>query len=201
MKLRKISVEELRELYQRELCFDFPAEELKPLSSMERLMADGRYDPMVMEDQGESLGYALVWLDRDRRYALLDHLGVLRGKRNGGLGSELLTLLGEQYPELFGEAEAPDSGDPEEDQLRARRLGFYARNGFRQLSYECAMFGMHYRALYRGPEKDDDLILQKHRKVYQDFFSREQMQRFIQLPLKKGEPVKPAVRWQEEERT
>lgn len=124
MKLRKISVEELRELYQRELCFDFPPEELKPLSSMERLMADGRYDPMVMEDQGEALGYALVWLDCDRRYALLDHLGVLRGKRNGGLGSELLTLLGEHYPELFGEAEAPDSGDPEEDQLRARRLGF-----------------------------------------------------------------------------
>lgn len=201
MKLRKISVEELRELYQRELCFDFPPEELKPLSSMERLMADGRYDPMVMEDQGEALGYALVWLDRDRRYALLDHLGVLRGKRNGGLGSGLLTLLGEHYPELFGEAEAPDSGDPEEDQLRARRLGFYERNGFRQLSYECAMFGMHYRALYRGPEEDDDLILQKHRKVYQDFFSSQQMQRFIQLPLEKGESVKPAVCWQEEERT
>ena len=199
MNLRILSREELKTLYETELRFVFPPEELKSLASMERMMADGRYDPLVLEDGGETLGYAMMWLDRERRGALLDYLGVLRGRRNGGLGSRLLALLEERYPEIFCESEAPDAGAPGEEGLRRRRLAFYERNGFRRLGYDCAMFGVYYQALYRGPEEDDGRILEKHQRVYRDHFSAEQMERFIQLPLKEGEPVRPRLRWREEE--
>ena len=107
--------------------------------------------------------------------------------------------MGERYQQLFGEAEAPDTGDPEEDDLRRRRIGFYLRNGFRVLDYMCALFGVRFHCLYRGPELDDRKVQELHRRVYSDYFSQDHMERYIQLPLAPDEPVHPAPRWMEED--
>ena len=112
MKLNLLNKEELTNLYKDEMMFDFPRAELKPLRAMLRLMDMGQYDPLlVTDDQGVALGYAMIWLPRARNGALLEYLGVLRGKRNGGLGSQVLPLLAARYGQLFGEAEAPTSDD------------------------------------------------------------------------------------------
>ena len=88
MKLNLLNKEELTNLYKDEMMFDFPRAELKPLRAMLRLMDMGQYDPLlVTDDQGVALGYAMIWLPRARNGALLEYLGVLRGKRNGGLGA------------------------------------------------------------------------------------------------------------------
>ena len=199
MELRLLNREELTKLYRDEMTVDFPQAELKPLRAMLRLMEMGQYDPLLVQEGPEPLGYAMVWLPKDRRGALLEYFGVLRGKRNGGLGSQILELLVERYGQLFGEAEAPTSGDPAEDDLRRRRLGFYQRNGFRILDYECALFGVHFNCLYRGPETDDRKVEAMHRQVYADYFSPEHMERFIQLPLRPGEAIHPAPAWVEED--
>ena len=199
MELKLLNKEELRELFQNEMVYDFPKDELKPLSAMYRLMDLDMYDPLLVLQDGEAVGYALAWLPRDRSGALLDYFGVLRGKRNAGLGTRILHLLAERYGCIFGEVEAPVSDDPAENDLRRRRIGFYLRNGLRQLDYDCALFGVHYHCLYLGPETDDRKIEAMHRAVYSDYYSSEHFARFVQFPLLPGEQVRPAPAWIEEE--
>ncbi|HIT32964.1 MAG TPA: GNAT family N-acetyltransferase [Candidatus Enterenecus stercoripullorum] len=200
MELKLLSKQELTDLYEQEMVFDFPKAELKPLRAMLRLMDLGQYDPLLItDDQEQPLGYAMLWLPRTRQGALLEYLGVLRGKRNGGLGSQVLPLLADRYGQLFGEAEAPDSDDPAENDLRRRRIAFYERNGFRVLDYDCALFGVHFKSLYLGPQTDDRKVEALHRSVYADYFSPEHMRRYIQIPLRPGEEIHHAPEWVEED--
>ena len=199
MELKLLNKEGLTALYQNELTADFPHSELKPLRAMLRLTDMGQYEPLLVTDEGRSVGYALAWLPESREGALLEYFGVLRGLRSGGLGSKILTLLSERYGQLFGEAEAPGpEASPEENGLRRRRIAFYERNGFRVLDYECALFGVRFNCLYHGPEIDDRKVESMHRGVYASYFSPAHMERYIQLPLRPGEAVKPAPEWVEE---
>lgn len=199
MEWKRLSKEELTRLYNEEMMFDFPKEELKPLRAMLFLMDKGLYDPLLVLEDGKTVGYALVWLPADRSGGLLEYFGVLRGRRNGGIGSQILTLLAERYGQIFGEAESPDSDDPAENDLRRRRIAFYQRNGFRVLDYECALFGVHFLCLYRGPEQDDRKIEKLHRSVYAEYFSRPLMARYVQLPLRPGEKINPVPVWMEKD--
>ena len=200
MKLKLLNKCELKSLYNAEIVDDFPRAELKPLRAMLRLMDMRQYDPLLItDDDGNALGYALVWLPRVRDGGLLEYLGVLRGKRNNGLGTQALPLLLERYGQIFGEVEAPTSDDPAENELRRHRIGFYERNGFRVLDYECALFGVHFKCMYQGPETDDRKVQNLHRSVYADYFSPAHMERFIQLPLKPGEAIHPSPAWVEED--
>ena len=200
MKLKLLDKCELSSLYTEELIYDFPRAELKPLRAMHRLMDLGQYDPLLLtDDEGAPLGYALIWLPQKRDGALLEYLGVLRGKRNSGLGTQALPLLLERYGQLFGEVEAPTSDDPAENELRLHRIGFYERSGFRVLGYECALFGVHFNCMYAGPETDDCKVQQLHRSVYADYFSPAHMERYIQLPLRPGEAIHPSPAWVEED--
>lgn len=200
MKLKSLNKSELEQLYHTEIVFDFSRDELKPLRAMLRLMDMGQYDPLLItSDEGEALGYALAWLPASRSGALLEYLGVLRGKRNGGLGTQVLPLLMARYGQLFGEVEFPDADDPDENALRRRRIAFYQRNGFRLLDYECALFGVHFNCMYGGPEPDDRKIQALHRSVYADYFSPAHLERYIQLPLAPGEAIHPAPAWVEED--
>lgn len=198
MELRRLNKEELTALYKDEMRFDFPHSELKPLSAMLRLMDMGCYEPFLAMAEAEPVGYALLWLTSEPSSALLEYLGVLRGKRNQGFGTEILIQLKERYAQLFCEAEALESLDSEKMNLRYRRIAFYKRNGFRSLDYQCALFGVRFHALYCGAEKDDRKIEALHRSVYADYFSPTHMERYIQLPLHPGEKVKPAPEWIEE---
>lgn len=198
MELKLLNKEELRELFQNEMVYDFPKAELKPLSAMYRLMDLDVYDPLLVLQDGETVGYALAWLPKDRKGALLDYFGVLRGKRNAGLGTQILHLLAERYGCIFGEVEAPVSEDPAENDLRRRRIGFYLRNGLRQLDYDCALFGVHYHCLYLGPETDDRKIEAMHRAVYSDYYSPEHFARFVQFPLLPGEEIHALTDWVDE---
>lgn len=199
MKIEILGKEALSSLYNAELVYDFPKSELKPLRAMLGLMDMGKYEPLLVTEGGQPMGYAMMWLPDDRRGALLEYFGVLRGKRDRGYGSRILELLAERYGSLIAEAEAPTSDDPEENELRRRRLAFYQRNGFRVLDYECALFGVCFSCLYRGVESNDREVEKMHRGVYKDYFSAHHLERFIQLPLKKGEKILPAPEWVEED--
>lgn len=199
MELRRLNKQELETLYINEMTADFPKAELKPLRAMLRLMDLGRYDPLLAEEGGRPVGYAMLWLPPEGDGALLEYLGVLRGQRGGGIGTRMLALLGERYGALFGEAEEADSDDPAENDLRRRRIGFYERSGFRVADYECALFGVRFHCLYRGPEEDDRAVEALHRSVYASYFTPHHMERYIQLPLRPGEEIHPAPAWVEED--
>ena len=198
MELKLLNKEELARLFEEEMVIDFPKSELKPLSAMYRLMDLGLYEPLRVLQDGQPVGYALAWLPAGRQGALLDYFGVSRDKRNAGLGSAVLAMLVERYGCIFGEVEAPVDPDPEVNELRRRRIGFYLRNGLRQLDYDCALFGVHYNCLYLGPETDDRKIETMHRAVYSDYYSAEHYARFVQFPLLPGEKVNALTDWVDE---
>lgn len=204
MKLNELSPQQLAQLYRQELTSVFPPEELKPLRSMLSLMEQGRYQALGLYDGEDLVAYALIWLEPGCPFALLDYLGTMAGLRDRGLGSRMLDLLAEHYAHfrgIFGEAEAPENGDPAGEPLRRRRLAFYQRNGFRYGGYDCALFGVHYRALIRGAEDvTAEELLQVHQSIYRRHFPPALYQRFIQIPLRPGERPNPPGRWMEEEK-
>lgn len=202
MKLNELTPAQLTELYERDLVIDFPPTELKPLHIMLTLMEQQRYQALGLFEGDELLGYALFGVEPGVPLALLDYLGILRGKRSRGIGSAFLDLLADYYRDyrgIFGEAEAPDAGDPAEEDLRRRRLDFYLRNGFRYGGYDCALFGVHYQALIRG---DDDVtpeeLMAVQKLIHGRSLSTALSQRFLQIPLAPGEVPNPPGNWSEE---
>ena len=200
--LRVLTPQELAQIYQEEMTDTFPPNELKPLSSMEGMRELGRYEPLgLFDENGELEGYALFWTDEMGEYPLLDYLGVPAAKRGGGIGARLLALVGEHFARAKGiivEAEAEESGDPAERDLRRRRLGFYRRCGFAMLPYDCALFGVHYKVLLlsRGPI-DAQEAMERHRGLYQNQFAPERFARYVQFPLKEGEKIREFAPWKE----
>lgn len=168
------------------------------------LMEQGRYQALGLYDGEDLVAYALIWLEPGCPFALLDYLGTMAGLRDRGLGGRMLDLLAEHYAHfrgIFGEAEAPENGDPAGEPLRRRRLAFYQRNGFRYGGYDCALFGVNYRALIRGAEDvTAEELLQVHQSIYRRHFPPALYQRFIQIPLRPGERPNPPGRWMEEEK-
>ncbi len=198
MYLKTMSPEELRRVYETDLTEAFPPAELKPLGAMEAMRARGVYDPLCLYgESGEALGYVLLWKHEDGRYILIDYLCVPAGRRNGGLGGQLLQMTRTLYPEdtvFIIESEAP-SGSGADEMIR-RRLGFYARNGARTLHYDTALFGVHFKTLcWADPPPEEAEVLQKHQEIYQRQFDRANYDRFIQIPLGPGEQPRPVSDW------
>ena len=202
MKLKVLTADKLKVLYETELLRAFPPSELKPLRSMLTLMEQNRYEALGMFDEQGMHGYALTWLEPGIPFALLDYFGTLEGQRGTGLGSKMLSLLGEHYKDyrgIFGEAEGAFSEDDEERATQQRRLDFYYRNGFRYGGYHCALFGVHYLTLIRG---DEDVtageLLDAHQRIYKSGIPPKAYERFIQIPLLPGEDVRVPTDWKED---
>lgn len=202
MTLYTMSPEELRRVYETDLQEAFPPSELKPLFAMEELRTKGIYDPLCFVDEnGETLGYVLLWRHENGQYVLIDYLCVPSRKRNGGIGTALLSAMQAHYPPetvFLWESEAP-IGDAEQDEIILRRLGFYQCCGAKVLNYDCALFGVHFKTLCIAPERvSEQEILQKHQEIYLHHFGQTRYDQFIQIPLLPGEAPFPITDWTEE---
>ena len=79
---------------------DFPPSELKPLSMIYDAIERGIYECLGLMDGTDIVGYA--YLIRKGDDYLIDYLAVCPDRRNAGLGSEMLRLLGEYLAVLSG---------------------------------------------------------------------------------------------------
>lgn len=204
MRLRTLNKAELKAVYRTEMKRAFPPAELKPLASMEQLRVRGCYDPLGLYDGEELLAYAMLWHEPGVPFVLLDYLGTVEDRRGGGIGSDMLRRLGEHYAAdyrgIIAESEGPYSDDEEERALQQRRLGFYYRNGFRDIGYDCALFGVHYRTLLLGDEQaGTQEVLTAHQTIYRGQIPGPIYKRFVQIPLGPGERPNPATEWKERE--
>lgn len=171
MELRPMTPPEVERWYAEELAEAFPPNERKPLSDILEEMAAGGYEALGLYEDGALLGYATLWSrPAYPGYVLLDYLGVTAARRNGGLGARLLALLEERCRGralVITEAECPvPGGDPAENDLRARRIAFYERCGFRRV-YETGACGTRFQALVLGePPEDRAALMEAHRAIY-----------------------------------
>lgn len=170
MEFRAMNQQEIRDWYDREFTRTFPPNEQKPLDFILELTAIGRYSLMGLYDGPSLLGYACLQTHPDcPGYILLDYLGVTAVRRNGGLGSHILSLLERRFRGnacLIIEAESPvPGGDGEENTLRVRRIGLYERSGCRR-AYEIGACGIRCQALTLGDPGNPDALTDAHRTIY-----------------------------------
>ena len=190
MELRPI--EQVKAWYDSELCEAFPPNERKPLSAIQALMGQGRYQLWGLYEGKDLLGYATLWLEPSAPSCLLlDYLGVTATLRNRGLGGEILRLLAERCAGracILAEAECPvDGAEEAENALRLRRLAFYERCGFRP-AYEMATCGMRFRTLIAGPFPSDlSKTMQTHKAIY----GHDRID--VVIPLPPGESPPPSL--------
>ena len=183
---KRLDLDALHLVYREHLTPDFPPAERKPLSAMEKLLSAGRYEPWGLYRGEELMAYALLWRDPEGGFVLLDYLGVCRDKPRGqGIGTVMVAHLMGQYRHVSGilvEAEAEgDDASPEENGLRARRLAFYRRLGFRELGYVARIFGVRYAMLLYGDRTAEE-AMEAHQRLYHYEFSPWLYDRFIHIP-------------------
>lgn len=172
---RLLTQEEFAQLYERDMRRDFPPNELKPFSRLQKLTEEGLYEPYGLFREGKLLSYALYWKAGEDPYVMLDYFAVMPEARNAGVGSALLRDMLSRFCRngggVFGEVEIPNTGDEAVDDLRRRRLGFYARAGLRRMNYTTRIIGVPYLVLAYGPEISDEELMETHRKLYRGVFS------------------------------
>lgn len=200
-ELKVLTLPQVREIYDSELVRTFPSAELMPFHTITALMNRGNYDMQGFFIKGKLLGYAMLCVDARHDFALIDYLGIITELRNDGLGTKLLSLVKNHcrsYLGVLAEVEAPAGPVPEDGELVTRRLRFYARGGFIRLPYDMSLFGVPYEALVY-PERNVELpgrVLEAHQRLYQNQFSPQCYERYVQLPLG-SEPLRPFSPWEE----
>lgn len=148
MEWKLLNAGEIAQIYREHMVADFPPTELKPITAIHRMMAQGRYDAwgIYEADKRELIGYACLALAGERSTPLLDYLAVVPGQRNRSWGSRILDQLVRQYTGraqfLCIESEYPPSApDPV---IAARRLEFYRRAGAVQPGVDSTVYGVRY---------------------------------------------------------
>ncbi len=150
MQISLLGREQITEIYNTKMKYDFPPKELKPLQRILDAYDKNLYECYALTDDEDSsrevLGYAF-FVKMDNHY-LFDYFAVTKDKRNGGLGSTFLGLLKQKFADsdsVIGEVEDPDYAENEEDRdLQTRRLNFYLRNGYVNTGVKAIMFGVDY---------------------------------------------------------
>lgn len=153
--IKKLTDNEIIQIYSTHSLRHFPENELKPISSMERMLMEGIYTGYGLYDKDNSsslLCYAFFTILPDRRNILLDYFAVIEEYRNHGIGSLFLQHMKSSvtdYDGLLIESEDPDyASDEKELSIRNKRIAFYSGNGCVFTGILAEVFGVHYRILY-----------------------------------------------------
>ena len=148
--IRALTGPQIREVYARRLIEDFPPDERKPLHLIERALSRGKYACHGCFIGDRMAAYAFfAMLEKN---ALVDYFSVDKSLRDHGLGSRFLQALidgplGELDCALL-EVEEPDiAPDPNERELRRRRLRFYLNNGLKDTGVRVTVYHVNYRVL------------------------------------------------------
>ncbi len=153
--IKKLTDREIIDIYSTHSIRHFPADERKPLSSMERMIKDGIYTGYGLFDKENNdslLCYAFFTILPDHRNILLDYFAVLEEYRSHGIGSLFLQHMKKnviEYDGILIESEDPDYASHEKElSIRNKRIEFYNTNGCVFTGILAEVFGVHYRILY-----------------------------------------------------
>ena len=148
MELRELTSEEIRDIYKKHLCRDFPADELKPLDRIEVSLKDGTYRCIGAYEEGAFRAYAFFVIIGDR--CLLDYFGVVPYVRGTGVGTTFLKQVLSSLDMkmiLIEIASAPAAAGSRTAQIRSRRKKFYLNAGCRDTNVRFITFGVKFLLL------------------------------------------------------
>ena len=164
LKWRELEAGERKDWYDRHICRDFPADEVKPFETLENLLTKGNYRCILFCDESDQpAAYAYTMTLGD--YTLLDYLAVEPQLRGKGIGSQVLPILTETLiPKgntMLIEAENPACAQNLEDRsVRMSRVRFYKNAGMKMTEVLEKTFGVDYRILTGGTVRTDKEVAQ-----------------------------------------
>lgn len=128
MILEKTDITSSELIYEKMELY-FPFEERRTLTHHIECFENREFEAYLLKENGETVGFMDLWSFED--FVFLEHFAIDAEKRNGGYGAkalcELKKLAGKR--KIILEAEEP------ENELAARRIDFYVRNGFAVNTY------------------------------------------------------------------
>lgn len=137
------SCREVKKLYEAA----FPPEERYPFLRMLLMsILNPNVDLLAYEQEGAFCGFTMT--ASSGKYLYINFIAVNPELRSGGIGSGILELLKERFPDqaLLVDVETPAVGTENYDQ-RLSRLSFYERNGFYDLERSISGKGGAYMLL------------------------------------------------------
>lgn len=175
-QIRILSKEETEHVYTKAAVRHFPANELKPLKAIWRMMDAGCYETLGMYLDGQLVSYAFFVQTKDKQNRLLDYYAVMEDYRGNGIGGLFLQRMREWYSDCQGIIlETEDialAQNEEEYKIRARRNAFYVQNGVVETPIKTSYFSADYQIFYL-PIKGKKTISQVHegiRQIYSVMF-------------------------------
>ena len=174
--IRKLSKKELEVLYKNEMVFDFPENELKPLSILER----EEYNWLGYFEENVLKGYAILILYESKKCILLDYFAILSTYRKNGLGTQFLRELKEEYREwdaIFIESEA------EKSETARKRIEFYKHSSAVVTSFIVALYFVEYHILMipLAVALDQKEIIDRVRAIYEKIYTSKQLEEYINI--------------------
>ena len=186
LRVGRLDREMRRQVYQNWMKSQFPRDELKPLSAIERTIRKGLYEAWGMWDGEMLVAYAMLGYRNAGSAVLLDYYGVKPELKHRGYGSAFLKMLSEVYGDweaIIIESENPEFIKTEEERATAvRRLGFYARNGCVDSGLKVRLFGVEFNVLVlpaKGGCEDVSVLRRRYEEIYRGFLSNSFFNKFV----------------------
>lgn len=157
--LHRLSREELLEIYHNTAPAHFPADELKPTSTIETLLEQNAYLGLGLFNEANHLmGYALFLTVPDLDVILLDYYAILASYRDLGLGSFFLQKIRKYFHQFHGilieTEDIDDTSNDAERSERIRRNAFYRKNGAILTDIRCTLYDVPFTIFFLETVKD-----------------------------------------------
>lgn len=194
--IRQLSAADILSVYSSHSIRHFPKEELKPVSSIERMLSEGIYNGYGIYDcsleKNALLCYALFTVPHKQRNILLDYFAVMEDYRNHGIGSLFLKHFVSSVTDYNGiliEVENPDyAADAADLDIRSRRIGFYERNGAVLTGISAHIFDAYYKLMFlpilSGTDLSDadiDTLYSDFDNIYRHMVSPENYRKYVSI--------------------
>lgn len=148
--LKKLNLEEFKEVHYKHLIHDFPIAERKPFFTIAKMYKNNNYACYVLEENNEIKSYAtLVWKNKD--ICLLDYFATVSTERGTGIGSIMLSKLKDELniKTLIFECENPEYAPTTKDKImREKRISFYKKNGAKLSKSQVNLLGNYFNIMY-----------------------------------------------------
>lgn len=181
LHIKKLNLDEIREVYNVYMHEAFPPSELRPFASMEMLYNKNCYPCYGFYDETDSLcAYAYFSCTENGKYALLDYFAVKKDLRGTGIGSKTFPLLRTEMKDRDGlllEVESVESAETEEEvNIRRRRIAFYERCGCEMTKAKSLLYGVDFNILVlpiAQPVPEAKAVLHELESIYHVMFDDE----------------------------
>ena len=160
LHIKKLNLDEIREIYNAYMHEAFPPSELRPFASMEMLYNKNCYPCYGFYDETDSLcAYAYFSCTENGKYALLDYFAVKKDLRGTGIGSKTFPLLRTEMKDRDG-----------------LLLAFYERCGCEMTKAKSLLYGVDFNILVlpiAQPVPEAKVVLHELENIYHVMFDDE----------------------------